>query len=135
MAYSLSTLNGVNKTNTSKLKKAGVGSVESLLKAGGTKKGRKDLATSTKINEKTLLKWVNMADLCRIKGVSKKYSELLEAAGVDTVKELKTRKPENLVEKMEKVNKRKKLVKQTPGVKNVKGWVTHAKKLKPMVKY
>ena len=76
-----------------------------------------------------------MADLCRIKGVSSKYSELLEASGVDTVKELKTRKPEMLVTKMEQVNKKKKLVKQTPGVKNVKNWVTSAKRLKPMVKY
>jgi predicted flap endonuclease-1-like 5' DNA nuclease len=76
-----------------------------------------------------------MADLMRIRGVGEEYSELLEAAGVDTVKELRNRKPENLQEAMAAKNAKKKLVRQLPGPKQVKSWVAHAKKLKPVMTY
>ena len=47
-----------------------------------------------------MLCWANVADRMRIKGISKEYAELLQAAGVDTVKELKYRNPLNLAKAM-----------------------------------
>ncbi len=83
-------------------------SVNALLKEGASKKGRKSLASMTDIDESMILKWVNMADLYRVKGIGSEYSELLEKAGVDTVKELATRRPDNLHAKMVEVNSSKK---------------------------
>ena len=74
-----------------------------------------------------------MADLFRIKGVGEEYAELLEASGVDTVKELRNRNAANLHAKMKEVNEEKKLVRQTPGLSSVESWVEHAKTLDPMV--
>lgn len=93
------------------------------------------LAARCGINEKLILKWVNMCDLFRIKGVAGQYAELLEAAGVDTVRELRNRNPQNLVEKMREVNSEKRLVRQVPNLKSVESWVEQAGQLKPAVRY
>ena len=71
----------------------------------------------------------------RVRGVGEEYSELLEAAGVDTVKELKKRKPDNLREAMVAANAKRKLVRQLPGVAQVEKWVAHAKELPAVMKY
>jgi hypothetical protein len=76
-----------------------------------------------------------MADLMRIKGVSEEYSELLEAAGVDTIKELRNRNPENLASAMSAANEKKKMVRRVPSASEVTRWVTHAKQLKPSITY
>ena len=68
------------------------------------KAGRKELAEITGINEKLILKWVSMSDLFRIMGVASQYGELLECAGVDTVKELRNRNAENLTEGLHRTN-------------------------------
>ncbi|NNM15945.1 MAG: DUF4332 domain-containing protein, partial [Bacteroidia bacterium] len=82
-----------------------------------------------------VLRWVNMADLFRIKGVGEEYADLLEAAGVDTVKELRNRVPANLHAKMNEVNEAKNLVRSAPSLSNVESWVDHAKTLDPMVSH
>jgi len=128
-------IEGVGEVNAKKLKKAGISSVEKLLKLGAEPAGRKEIASKTGFDEKLILKWVNFADLFRIKGVASEYSELLEAAGVDTVVELSKRVPENLQKKMEEVNEQKKLVRRIPVVSEVKKWVNHAKKLPRGVNY
>ncbi|MCA9906699.1 MAG: DUF4332 domain-containing protein [Anaerolineae bacterium] len=112
---------------------AGVRSVEALLERGKTKKGRKELAATTGLSEKEILGWVNRADLFRIRGIGEEYSELLEAAGVDTVVELSKRVPANLHKKMAEVNDAKKLVRQLPTEKQVANWVEQAKTLQPVV--
>lgn len=117
------------------LKKAGIASVEALLKAGATPKGRKTLAETTGISDNLILEWVNHADLFRIKGVAEEYADLLEEAGVDTVVELAKRVPTHLFEKMVAVNLDKKLVRQLPTLKMVTDWVDQAKKLKRVVEY
>ena len=117
------------------LREAGIKNTEALLSAGATRAGRKELAARTGINEKLILKWVNMCDLFRIKGVASQYAELLECAGVDTVKELRARRPDNLTERMAEVNAQKRLVRQTPGVNLVTDWVEQAKTLPPLVSY
>ena len=129
----LSEIEGIGKKQMTKLNKAGIASLEGLLKSCGKKKGRKDLAKSTGISEKLILKWVNRADLSRIKGIGTQYADLLEASGVDTVPELKKRKPENLHQKMHDVNKKKKLVRLAPGLAQVEKWVAQAKELPKII--
>ncbi len=125
----LTTIEGIADTLAEKLKKAGVGSVESLLKKGGAPAGRKEIVAKSGIDDKRILRFVNHADLMRIKGIGGEYSELLEAAGVDTVVELATRKPENLHAKMVEVNAAKKLVRQLPTLAAVTDWCKQAKGL------
>jgi len=76
-----------------------------------------------------------MADLFRIKGVGEEFSDLLEAAGVDTVKELRNRNAENLHKKIQEVNEEKKLVRQLPGLSKIQDFIAQAKEMEPMVTY
>ena len=136
MGYSIIEIEGIGPSFTKKLKKAGIHTTDALLDRGASKKGRKAVAAETGIDEGKILKWTNMADLMRIRGVGEEYSELLEAAGVDTVKELRKRKPANLQKAMAEANSgRKKLVRLVPGEKSVTKWVEHAKELKPVMTY
>ena len=135
MSYPINDIEGIGPKFTKMLKKVGVTQTKHLLNRGASKKGRKDLANESGLKDTQILKWANMADLMRIRGVGEEYSELLEAAGVDTVKELRNRNPENLREAMVTKNAKKKLVRQMPGPKQVKSWVAHAKKLKPTITY
>jgi len=130
---SLADLEGVGRTNAEKLRAQGLGTTDGLLKAGATPKGREDLAAATGISAKLILRWVNMADLFRIKGVGEEYSDLLEAAGVDSVVELAQRNPANLVAKMTQVNEQKKLVRRIPTEGQVTAWVAEAERLARMV--
>ena len=135
MAKSIKDIEGIGPKFAKQLNAAGIKTTAGLLKAGAGKKGRKELADKTGINEKMILKWVNMSDLFRIKGVASQYAELLECAGVDTVKELRNRNAENLAEKMAEVNAAKRLCKVAPGTGAVSKWVSQAKEMEPMVTY
>jgi len=128
-------IEGIGPVYARKLSKAGIRSVESLLKKGASNKGRKEIAAAAGITHTSILEWVNRADLFRIKGIGSQYSDLLEKAGVDTVVELSNRVAENLYARMVEVNKAKNLVNEMPGVKNVKKWITQAKKLPRIVTY
>jgi len=126
---SLKEIEGIGATYVEKLDAAGLKTTDALLAAGGTAKGRADLVAATGISEKLILRWVNMADLFRVKGVGEQYSDLLEAVGVDTVMELAQRKAENLQAKMVEVNEEKKLVRRVPTLSEVTDWVEFAKTL------
>lgn len=126
---------GIGESFAAKLIAAGVRSTEALLEMGATPKGRKMIAEKSGITEKLILEWVNHVDLFRIKGVGSEYADLLEEAGVDTVVELATRKPDHLLSKMQEVNKLKKLVRQLPVLSMVTSWVEQAKKLERKVQY
>lgn len=128
-------IEGVGEVYAQKLKEAGVKSTDALLQMGSTPKGRKDIAAKSGISEKLILEWVNHVDLFRIKGVGEEYADLLEEAGVDTVVELATRNPENLVVKMAEVNQQKKLVRRLPVLSMVESWVEQAKSLPRMINY
>jgi predicted flap endonuclease-1-like 5' DNA nuclease len=128
-------LEGVGPVYAEKLIAVGIKTVEALLKAGATPKGRQELAEKTGVSSTLILKWVNFADLYRIKGVGEEYSELLEAAGVDTVKELAQRNPDNLYAKIVEVNQEKELVRQIPGSQQVASWVEQAKALPRAIEY
>lgn len=135
MAKSIESIEGIGPKFGAALRNAGVSTVEGLLKAGADKKSRIALAEKTGISEGRILKCVNMADLFRINGVASQYAELLECAGVDTVKELKHRNAENLAAKMAEVNEEKKLVRRPPSAAVVSDWVAQAKKLPAAVSY
>lgn len=131
----LMNIEGIGPKYAEKLLKAGVQSVESLLKNGATPQGRKKLAETADISGDLILEWVNHADLYRIKGVGEEYSDLLEEVGVDTVPELATRNAKNLFEKMELVNQEKKLVRRLPVLAQVEDWVKQAKELPRVIQY
>ena len=122
MTYKIIDIEGIGKAYAPKLTKAGIVTVAALAEATG-------------ISEKLILTWTNHADLFRVKGVGPQFAELLEAAGVDTVKEFRHRVPENLVKKMQETNAAKKLVRRVPSVKQVEKMIAEAKELKPVVKY
>jgi predicted flap endonuclease-1-like 5' DNA nuclease len=126
---------GIGKTYAIKLQAAGVNTTDALLEMGAAPKGRKLLAEKTGITEKLILEWVNHVDLYRIKGVGSEYADLLEEAGVDTVVELATRKPENLHKAMLESNQKKDLVRKLPALSQVTEWVAQAKKLPRVVSY
>jgi predicted flap endonuclease-1-like 5' DNA nuclease len=128
-------IEGIGPSHTKKFAEVGVITVEHLLKAGATPKGRKDLATKTGFHEHHLLKWVNQADLLRIKGVGRQYAELLQASGVDSVKELAQRKPDHLHEKLKESNEAKNQVHIVPNLTSVTNWISEAKKLPRVVSY
>ena len=135
MAYKISDIEGIGPVYTEKLTLIGIDSVEKLLEFGATIQGRNQLNEKTGISLDLILRWVNMADLFRIKGVDEEYADLLEAAGVDTVKELRNRVPANLHAKMLEVNNEKNLVRAMPSVSSVTDWVEQAKTLNPMVSH
>lgn len=133
--YKIEELEGIGAAYGEKLRAVGISSTDKLLEACRTKKQRKEVAEQTGLDEAKILKWANMTDLFRISGVGAEYAELLEAAGVDTVKELAHRKAENLLAKMEEVNEAKKLVRRTPSIKNVEAWIAQAKELPRALEY
>lgn len=135
MAYPIATIEGIGPAYAEKLKGAGIGNTAVLLDKAKDPKGRKAVAAATGITETLVLKWANMADLMRVKGVGEEYSELLEAAGVDTVKELRTRNSANLAKAMAEANAKRKLVRLVPSEKVVAKWVAAAKDLPPVMTY
>lgn len=131
----LSVIEGIGEKFEVKLNEAGIKSIEGLLEACSTKKGRAEVAEKAGVSEKLVLKWSNHADLMRIKGIGGEYAELLEAAGVDTVPELATRKSENLFKKMNETNDEKSLVRKLPTEAQVDDWIKQAGNLPRVLKY
>jgi len=135
MAKSIEAIEGIGPAYGAKLRSAGCGSPAQLLKDGADRNGRRKISEKSGISESIILRCVNMADLFRIKGVATQYAELLEAAGVDTVKELRNRNAANLAEAMQKTNAEKRLVRLVPSQKSVEKWIEQAKTLPPVVTY
>jgi len=131
----LETIEGIGPVLSDKLQKAGIRSVEALLKNGATRKGRDAISTQTGVAEIKILRLVNHADLMRIKGIGGEYSELLEASGVDTVPELAHRNAANLVQKMTSVNEEKRLVRALPSESQVEGWIKQAAALPKVIQH
>ena len=128
-------IEGIGEVYGAKLMKVGIKKTEDLLAAAADPKGRKELAAAIGVEPSKVLNWANRADLFRIKGVGEEYSDLLEAAGVDTVVELSHRNPENLYKKMLEVNAEKKLVRRPPSLNQVKDWVAQAKTMPRVLTY
>ena len=135
MAYKIIDIEGVGNVYAEKLIAAGIEKVEDLLEKCAKPSGRKALSEETGISPKLILKWTNHADLFRINGIGPQFAELLEAAGVDTVKELRNRVPANLQPKLEEINAEKHLVRRVPALKEVEKMVAQAKELDPRMTY
>ncbi len=135
MSKPITMIESIGPVMKEKLAAAGVTSVEGLLEKGATKAGRKAIADASGIAEGKILDWVNMADLFRIDGVGSQFAELLKAAGVDTVKELRNRNPENLHAALVKTQEEKGLTRAVPAASQVEKYVEHAKTLEPVVTY
>lgn len=135
MTYKIIDVEGIGNLNAKKLVEAGINTVDDLLQKAKNPAGRKTLEETTGISGKSILKWTNHADLMRINGVGPQFSELLEAAGVDTVKELKHRVADNLQQKLEEINNKKNLVNRVPSVSEVQKMIDQAKELPAIMEY
>ena len=135
MHYPIEDIEGIGPAYGQKLATAKIKSTGHLLKQCATRAGRKSTAEATGLSESLLLKWTNLADMMRISGIGPQYAELLEAAGVDTVKELAQRKADNLAEKMAEVNKAKKLTRTVPAASMLMKWIDTAKTTEPGISY
>lgn len=133
--YSLLDIKGINTKIADVLKKNNVKTAIDLLNEGATDEGRSAISKRTKFKKTQILEWVNRADLMRIGGIGKKYSDLLEEAGVDTVPELAQRNSENLNSKLSEINSKKKLVKVNASETRVKKWISQAKRLPKLIRY
>ena len=135
MIYKIIDIQGIGPVYAEKLIAIGIETVDQLLEKGADPKGRQAIEDATGIDHGRVLTWVNHADLFRVKGVGPQFSELLEAAGVDTVKELRNRNAANLAAKMLEVNEEKHLCRRTPVEKEVQKFIDLAKALDPIVTY
>ena len=131
----LTSIEGIGPQLAKTLKNQGVESVEDLLETCRTSTGRMELASATGIDKKRILRFVNHADLMRVKGVGGEYAELLEAAGVDTVAELAQRNADRLHQRLVEVNDEKPLVRTLPAQSRVRQWIEQAKDLARVVQH
>lgn len=135
MAYKIIEVEGIGEAYARKLEDAGIKTTDDLLERARTPKGRMKLAEETGISCKLILKWANHADLFRIKGVAGQFAELLEAAGVDTVKEFRHRVAANLEPKLLEINDQKHLCGRVPSVVELQRMIDQAKELEPAIEY
>ena len=135
MDYKIIDIEGVGEVYAEKLQAAGINKVSELLDKCADPKGRKELAEATEISEKLILRWTNHADLFRINGVGPQFAELLEAAGVDTVKEFRHRVAENLQPKLAELNEARHICGRVPAVVEVQRMIDQAKELEPRMTY
>jgi len=135
MSYKIEDIEGIGETYGRKLRERGITTTTELLEHGGSKKGRHHIAEITGIPENLILTWVNHADLFRIKGVAGQFAELLEAAGVDTVKEFAHRNAENLHVKLLETNDKLGVTGKVPSVETLQAMIDEAKTLEPRLSY
>ena len=135
MIYKIIDIEGIGPVYAEKLLAAGIDTDAKLLEKCAKPAGRKALAEETGISPKLILTWTNHADLMRIDGVGPQFSELLEAAGVDTVKEFRHRVAENLQPKLAELNEERHICGRVPAVVEVQKMIDQAKELEPRVTY
>lgn len=133
MGYKIAEIEGIGPAYAEKLAAANIATTDDLLKLCCTGDGRRAVAMKTGLSESQLLEWANRADLMRVKGIGSEFADLLEAAGVDTVKELAVRNGANLATKLKELNAQKKLTRATPSEKVVEKWISQAKQMPPMI--
>ena len=127
---------GIGPVNAGKLARAGVATTEDLLEQGATPGGRTAMQESSGVSGKLLLDWVNHVDLMRINGVGSEYSDLLDAAGVDSPSELANRNAANLAATLQEVvAARPGTVRRIPSESVIQGWITEAKRLPKVVEH
>jgi uncharacterized membrane protein len=129
-------IEGIGPAYGEKLAAVGIRTTDDLLMAGAGAAGRAKVADATGISPSLILGWVNKADLMRIPGIGSQYSDLLEAAGVDSPAELAQRNASNLaVSFQEVVAARPGIVRRTPSATEITGWMDEARKLPKLVEH
>jgi predicted RecB family nuclease len=134
-SYPIRKIGGLDPEEVKALKSIGIRTTERLLEEAKNPKGRSVLAEKTGFEALRILSWANAADRMRIKGMGEGYSCLLQAVGVDTIRELRYRNPANLAKAMGEANKKRKLVRFLPSEKMIVSWVKQAKELTPKITY
>ncbi|MEM8902810.1 MAG: DUF4332 domain-containing protein [Actinomycetota bacterium] len=127
-------LDGIGERHVGRLRDLGIGSSDDLLAYGASKRGRRELSKATRLGEKRIHEWVKRADLLRVPGISIKYSNLLEASGVETVRDLRRRSAPQLARKLRELNERRKVVARTPSEDEIRRWIDAAKELPLVIK-
>jgi predicted RecB family nuclease len=135
MSYPITDIDGIDDETARRFRTVGIRTSAALLEAAKDPKGRKLLAAKTGFDEQQMLRWANMADRMRIKGLGKDYAELLREAGVDTVRELKHRNAKRLTKAMRDANEKRQRVKFLPSEKAVCRWIEQAKALDLKISY
>jgi fructose-1,6-bisphosphatase/sedoheptulose 1,7-bisphosphatase-like protein len=135
VSKSLKKLDGLDPDVVDRLRAAGIRTSDKLLEMTKSAKDREALSQKTGITPRELLRFANLADKLRVKGLGAGYAELLCRVGVDTVRELKYRNPAKLAAAMRQENEQRKLVRLVPTEKAVGRWVEAAKKLPPKITY
>ena len=135
MPYAIADLRTLDSLTIAKLKSLGIRTTDKFLECAKSPRGRRELAEKTGFDERCILRWANLVDRMRIKGIGEDYAGLLEAAGVDTVRELKYRNPGRLAKAMARVNTQRKLVRLLPSEKAVVRWIDTARKLPIKISY
>lgn len=135
MYYKIEQIEGIGPVNAGKLARAGIATTEDLLDLCADRDGRDSVAEVAGISPERILKWANQADLMRINGIGPQFAELLEVAGVDTVKELRHRNARNLAETLDSINSEHALTRVTPTATTVAKWVETAQTTDPLIQY
>lgn len=135
MTFRIEDIQGIGPAHAQKLAAASIDTTGDLLAMCCTPTGRRKVAMATGLSEKKILKWANLADLMRVSGIGPQYSELLESAGVDTIKELGTRNAANLAARMDEVNQEKHLSGAVPSPATVENWIESARHMDPLITY
>ncbi len=135
MTYKVEQIEGIGEVYAAKLNEVEIKTTDDLLAQCAKASGRAKVAETTGISPKLILKWTNHADLMRINGIAGQFAELLEAAGVDTVKEFRHRVPANLHPKLVEVNEAKNLCNRVPSLSEVEKMIEQAKELEPLITY
>ena len=132
---SIEAIQDIGVRHRSRLKAAELWSCRALLEAGATKKGRRIVAETVGVSESRVLEWVHKADLMRVNGISTRYSQLLEAAGVESMRKLRKSRPAQLHQSLveEDKKRRKRLVNRLPPAKEVAAWIEQARTLSPII--
>lgn len=134
-SYSIGGIDGLDREEAAKLRAAGIRTCHALLARAATPKTRRQLAEASGIDECTILRLARIADLMRVRGVAQEYAELLEAAGVGTVKDLRRRNAERLTNELTKINEQRQLVRLPPGASRVRAWIAAAQVMEPVLTY
>lgn len=130
---SISSIRSIGHRNATKLRKSKVRTTESLLDQASTRKGRTEVSQRTGIATADLLRWAHQADMMRMGGIGSEYADLLAAVGVDTIKVLRRRNAENLMDAMSQINTRRRLIQRLPTSEMVQSWIDAAGTSDPMV--
>ena len=135
MSYKIAEIEGIGERYALTLEMAGIRTTDDLLHRASSARKRDQLSDETGISPKLILKWANHADLFRIKGVASQFAELLEAAGVDTIKEFRHRVASNLQPRLVEINDQKHLCHRVPSLSEVERMIEQAKGLQPILTY